>query len=148
MFWSIWRAFWEDLNTPEDFVAEPVKGVTNQAGHMAGAFVASAGIASAWTQILGWVPSLWITAGVVIAGYLIVIELVTQKWQGRDTISDTSFVSLGAVLPAITISLTPSGRWIRVEELSSGFLFWLACATVALVFYAWPRAKRASGGDK
>ena len=148
MFWSIWRAFWEDLNTPEDFVAEPVKGVTNQAGHMAFAFVASAGIASAWTQIFGWVPSLWITAGIVIACYLIVIELLTQKWQGRDTISDTSFVSFGAVLPAITISLTPSGRWIRVDELSSGFLFWLACATVALVLYAWPRARRAYGGDE
>jgi hypothetical protein len=148
MMWSIWRAFWEDLNTPENYAAQPVLGLTNQAGHMAGAFVASAGSASAWTQIFGWVPSLWITAGVVIAGYLIVIELVTQKWQGRDTISDTSFWSLGAVLPAVVISLTPSGRWIRVEELSSGFLFWLACATVALVLYAWPRAKRAYGGEK
>jgi hypothetical protein len=144
----IWRAFWEDLNTPEDFVAEPVKGATNQVGHIALAAACSAGIASVWTQVFGWVPSLWVTAGIVIAAYLIVIELVTQEWHGRDTISDTSFVSFGAVLPPVIISLTPSGRWIRVEEWSSGFLIWLACATVALALYVWPRAKRAYGGGK
>ena len=144
----IWRAFWEDLNTPEDFVAEPVKGATNQVGHMAIADAINTGIASAWTQVFGWVPSLWVTAGIVIAFYLIVIELVGQKWRGRDTISDTAFISMGAVHSAVTISLTPSGRWMRVEEWSSGFLIWLACATVALALYVWPRAKRAYGGGK
>jgi hypothetical protein len=148
MFWSLLLSFWEELNTPENYAGQPVKGATNQVGHMALAAAINMGIASAWIQIAGWVPSLWATAAAIIAVYLIVIELVTQKWRGNDTISDTAFWSLGAVLPATIISLTPSGRWIRVEELSSGFLFWLACAFVALALYVWPRLVAASGGEK
>jgi hypothetical protein len=52
------------------------------------------------------------------------------------------------VLNAATLSLTPSGRWFRVDEWSAGYLFWLACTALALLAYVWPRAKRAYGGDE
>ena len=163
MFWSLVRAVWRELNTPEDYAAEPVRGLTNQFGHLALAFVLTVSIASAWVQmsevlpsvlaaaaaVIGaYVPPLWAAAVFVIAVYAIGIELIRQKWQGRDTISDTSFWSMGAVAAPIIISLTPSGRWIRVEEASSGFLIWLACAALALALYVWPRARRAYGGGK
>jgi hypothetical protein len=143
---GIWRAFWAELNTPEDFAAEPVKGVTNQAGHMAFAAAGAAGLGSVWTQVFGTVP-MWAVSAAVIGIYAVWIELLRQKWQGRDTISDTAFWSLGAVLPASAMSLTPSGRWIRTDEASSAFLIWLACAVLALAVYAYPRAKRKYGGS-
>ena len=160
---GIWAEVWRELNTPEDYAAEPVRGLTNQGGHMALAFVLTIFIASAWVQlsevlpsvlaaaaaVIGaYVPPLWAAAVFVIVVYAIGIELIRQKWQGRDTISDTAFWSMGAVAAPIIISLTPSGRWIRVEEASSGFLIWLACAALALVLYVWPRARRAYGGGK
>jgi hypothetical protein len=61
---------------------------------------------------------------------------------------DSAFVSLGAVLIPASMSMTPSGLWFRVEDWSAGFLFWLACTTLALAAYVYPRLRKVHGGEK
>jgi hypothetical protein len=99
-------------------------------------------------QLVGLAPPVWTIGLAVVATYVIVIELIVQRWVKTDTVQDSAFFALGAAEVALTMNLTPSGRWIRVEEFSANFLIWLACASVALAVYVWPRAKRAYGGDE
>lgn len=143
---EVWRAFWRDLNTPEDFADQPVKGATNQVGHIAIGCAVTAGLCSAWVQLFGdgaltW-PRVAATAIFVVLVYLFAIEFGRQGWAGRDTVEDTAFVALGAVLPAVLMQMTPSGRWIRLDEASAAFLVWLAVTCGALALYVYPRARR------
>lgn len=145
-FFAIWRTFWDDLNTAEDFADQPVKGATNQVGHIAIGCAVTAGICSGWVQLFGdgaltW-PRVAAAAIFVVLVYLIAIEFGRQGWAGRDTVEDTAFVALGATLPAVLLDMTPSGRWARIDEASTGFLVWLAITFVALGAYVYPRAKR------
>lgn len=145
---EVLKAFWDDLNTPEDFADQPAKGAANQVGHIAIGGVFTTGICSVWVQVFGYGALTWpivvAVATVVVLFYLVVIELGRQKWAGQDTVEDAGFVALGAALPAAALDMTPSGRWIRTDQGSLGFLIWLACAVIALALYVYPRAKRKS----
>lgn len=143
---SVWRAFWQELNTPDRFAAQPYYAFINQVGHMALGAVLVLTVGAVWAQATGRAPPGWPVAGGVIAVYVIAVELVRQKWVGADTLLDASFVSMGAVLAPITLRLTESGRWISVDDASGAFLVWLAGATAALAAYVYPRLVAAYGG--
>ena len=143
----VWGAFWAELMTPDKFAGQPYYALMNAVGHVAfGKVVADAVVAVSVQTPVG-MPNLWAVWAGITVGYALGIELWRQKWFGTDTIEDSSFVSLGAVLNAATLSVTPSGRWFRVDEWSAGYLFWLACTALALLAYVWPRARRAYGGE-
>jgi hypothetical protein len=91
---------------------------------------------------------MWTVAGTWVAVYAVGVELIRQKWFGADTVADSAFVALGAVLVPLSMSVTESGRWFRVEDWSTGFLVWLACGVAALALYVYPRARRAYGGKR
>ena len=143
---SVWRAFWQELNTPDRFAAQPYYAFINQVGHMALGAVLVLTVGAVWSQATGKAPPGWPVACGVIAVYVIAVELVRQKWVGADTLLDASFVSMGAVLAPITLRLTDSGRWISVDDASGAFLVWLAGATAALAAYVYPRLVAAYGG--
>lgn len=145
---GIWAAFWRELNTPDRFAAQPYYGLINQIGHITLGGWLTNGVCALWVQIIGLAPPVWTIGLAVVATYVIVIELIVQRWVKTDTVQDSAFFALGAAEVALTMNLTPSGRWIRVEDFSANFLIWLACASVALAVYVWPRAKRAYGGEK
>jgi hypothetical protein len=143
---SVWSAFWRELMTPDRFEGKPYDAFINQVGHVAaGVVLAMAGLALG-DQVLEKAPNPWLVWPVVALGYAILIELSRQKWFGADTVLDSAFVSLGAVLIPASMTMTPSGRWFRVEDWSAGFLFWLACTTLALAAYIYPRLRQAYGG--
>jgi hypothetical protein len=143
---EIAKAFWDDLNTPNDFVDQPAKGAANQIGHIAIGAVVVTGACSICVQVFGYSVLKWplvVAIAVVVAlAYFVVIELGRQKWAGLDTVEDAGFVALGASLPVVTLDMTASGRWIRTDEWTLGFLAWLACTVVALGAYVYPRARR------
>jgi hypothetical protein len=103
--------------------------------------------AALWYTLIAPVPSLWVLAALITLFYGVGIELLIQKWRGADTVLDTAFVGLGASLVPLSMSLTPSGRWFRVTDWSTGFLIWFACAALALAAYVYPRLVRAYGGS-
>ena len=146
MFWRVWSAFWRELNTPDAFTNQPYLGFINQVGHLALANNLAKAFTALWYDINGTLPDLWAVAVLVTLLYSGGIELFRQKWRGADTVLDSTFVALGASLVPVSMIPTPSGRWFRTEDWSSGFLFWLACAVLALALYVYPRAKRAYGG--
>jgi hypothetical protein len=142
---GVWAAFWTELMTPETFAGQPYYALMNAVGHMALGKVVADAVFAASVQTLGIVPNLWaVWAGVTIC-YAVGIELWRQKWFGTDTVQDSSFVSLGAVLTPATLSVTPSGQWFRVDAWSGGYLFWLVCTGFALTAYVYPRMRQAYG---
>ena len=151
---GIWAAFWRELNRPDPFAAQPYYGLINQVGHIwLGSKLTNAACAL-WVQAAlalhgpGHPPPVWQIALAMVVFYVAVIELGVQRWVRTDTVQDSAFFALGAAEVALTMSLTPSGRWIRVDDFSANFLIWLAFALAALAVYVWPRARRAYGGEK
>ena len=143
---SVWSALWRDLNTPDRFAAQPYLGLINQVGHLSVGRYAAETVGSIWHQTAESVPNLWAVAVALTGLYVVLIELVKQKWSGVDTVNDSGFFALGAFYLPLAMSLTPSGRWFRVGDWSFGNLVWLACVVLALALYVYPRARRAYGG--
>jgi len=134
------RRFWSELNTPDDFARDPVRGLTNQAGHiLIGLALHGAVLAGTATLGLGPLPPVWATALCMTALYLVWIELRAQDWNGNDTIADTIFFSIGAAFWWAVLRFTPSQEWVRWPEAALWFLIWLAVGVVALAAYAAPR---------
>ena len=144
----VWGALWAELMTPDKFAGQPYYALMNAVGHIALGKVVADAVVAASVQTLGVLPNLWAVWAGVTVGYALGIELWRQKWVGTDTVEDSSFVSLGAVLNAATLSVTPSGRWFRVDEWSAGYLFWLACTALALAVYVYPRLRQVHGGKE
>lgn len=133
------RKVWADLNTPEDFARDPVRGLANQAGHILIGLVVHGLVLAASVLIWRDVPPLWLTALILTAGYLVIVELRVQVWNGNDTIADSLFFGIGAAFWAAVLHPTPSDRWAVLETLAWGLLIWTAVAVVALAAYAAPR---------
>jgi hypothetical protein len=142
---EIWAAFWRELNTPDRFAAQPYYGLINQIGHITLGGWLTNGVCALWVQTIGLAPPVWTIGLAVVATYVIVIELIVQRWVKTDTVQDSAFFALGAAEVALTMNLTPSGRWIRVEDFSANFLIGLAFASVALAVSVWPRLIAAYG---
>ncbi len=111
---SVWSAFWRELMTPDRFEGRPYEAFMNQVGHVAAGVVLAMAALALGDQVLGKAPNPWLVWPVVALGYAILIELSRQKWFGADTVLDSAFVSLGAVLIPASMTMTPSGRWFRV----------------------------------
>ena len=148
MSWRVWRAFWGEVNAPDSFEGKPYFAFMNQIGHIALGRHLVENICALWVQVFDVAPYAWVIAIWVVAGYVVLIELNRQGWFGADTIRDSAFLALGAVCVPITASVTPSGRWIRLEEASSNYLIWQLAVAVAVVVYMRPRLVAAYGGEK
>jgi hypothetical protein len=148
MSWRVLRAFWAELNRPDSFEGKPYFAFINQIGHIALGRHLVENISAVLVQIFGGAPNAWAIAIWVVAGYVLLVELNRQGWVGADTIRDSAFLALGAVCLPITASVTPSGRWIRVDEASGNYLIWQIAVLVAVVVYMRPRLIAAYGGDK
>ena len=148
MFWTLWRSLWDELNAPDRFHGQPYYGLINQIGHIWLGEKAVQSLCSLWVKLIDPPAPVWPLAAMVVMAYILGVELFRQKWFGSDTINDSAFLAIGAVGTAMTMVLTPSGRWVRVDEASSAFMVWLAFAVLALALYVWPRLVAASGGEK
>ena len=142
---GIWAAFWRELNRPDPFAAQPYYGLINQIGHITLGGWLTNGVCALWVQTIGLAPPVWTIGLAVVATYVIVIELIVQRWVKTDTVQDSAVFARGAAEVALTMNLTPSGRWIRVEDFSANFLIGLAFASVALAVSVWPRLIAAYG---
>ena len=99
----VWRKFWREVNTPDDFAADPYGWTTNQMAHtlIGGVIAAVLVVISRW-----WFdeyPHKEAAALACVLPYLL-NELVNQRWRGIDTLADTFFFAIGGymVLSSLT----------------------------------------------
>jgi hypothetical protein len=148
MLGSIWRAVWEDLNTPDQYYADPVGGAGNQGTHvlMAGCIVVA--ICVIWAVFYREMPYRWPLWFAVVGFYAFVIEYLRQGWRRWDTINDTYFFGLGAAGPLVSLYEVTYRPEIKLgfNEFECGV--WLVVLVVSMAAYIWPRAMRAYGGEK
>lgn len=140
--WSIWRAFWGDLNTPSTYYADPYGAAVNQISHMALGAVAVVAICAAWALIYGEMPYRWGAGVAVVVLYAAVIELGVQRWSGQDSTVDTAFVAMGAAAPLVSLHEVTFLPAIRLEFYAGNALTWLVCAVATLAVYVAPRIRR------
>jgi hypothetical protein len=133
------RRFWAELNTPDDFAGQPVDGLKNQGSHVQIGLVIHGLVFAASVLIWRDVPPLWLTALILTAGYLVIIELRVQTWNGNDTIADAYFFGVGAAFWPIILSVTPSETLARIDQMAWGILIWTGVLLVSLAAYAAPR---------
>lgn len=137
------RDFWRELNTPDNYHADPYGGGLNQVGHIAiGAFFAGL-ICVIYGVIFNEMPYKTAVLGVMAVFYGFGIEVRVQKSSLSDGLADTAFFLLGAC--AILFSFSEAAvsgddillRLERAEALTS-----FGCIILALVIYMLPRAVR------
>jgi len=148
MFWFIWRAFWNDLNTPDKFYSDPVGGGGNQGTHVAMAACVVVVVCVIWAVRYGEMPYRWVLWFAVVGFYAFVIEYLRQGWRRWDTINDTYFWGLGAAGPLVSLYEVTFRPEIKLGFNVFGCAAWLAVLIVSMALYVWPRAKRAYGGDE
>lgn len=137
------RDFWKELNTPDNFHANPYFGGLNQVGHVAiGAFFAGM-ICVIYGVIFGEMPYKTAVLGVMAVFYGFGIEVRVQKSSLSDGLADTAFFLLGAC--AILFSFTEvavSNSEILLKLNRAEAVLSLVCIVLALVLYILPRAVR------
>ena len=94
VMFSMWKAFWQDLNTPSDFRGDPYGELTNQSAHTFWGIVLAGVFCLVSLVRFGAFPEKEIAAIVVTLPYLL-NELFVQRWKGWDTIADVFFYAIG-----------------------------------------------------
>lgn len=140
--WSVWRAFWGDLNTPSSFPDDPEGGLKNQASHILIGFYLSACLCVIWALIAGEMPHRAAVWPAVTGTYFWFIEWRRQQWQGADTLIDTFFVGLGAAVPLVTLKEVAFRPDIDLRLQMAGAVVIFVAIPVALAAYAIPRVFR------
>lgn len=141
-FLSIWRMFWGELNTPDSFYDKPYEGGMNQAIHILIGIALVCIICLGYALLTGEMPYKSLTWLTVTAGYAVLIESWRQKWMGEDSLVDTAFVSLGAIIPLVSLSEVSFQPNIKLVPNEIEGLVSICVAIVALAIYVYPRAKR------
>lgn len=146
---EIWRAFWKELNTPDDYHADPYGGGKNQVSHVAiGAFLAGM-ICVIYGVIFNEMPYKTAVLGVMAVFYGFGIEVRVQESSLSDGLADTAFLLLGAC--AILFSFTEvavSNSEILLKLNRAEAALSLVCIVLALVLYILPRAVRKYRGGR
>jgi hypothetical protein len=143
------RAFWSNLNTPDDFRDDPYVGGLNQLGHWALGAALSGLVCILYGVAFGVMPykiAVWI---ILIAAYAGLIEWRVQKWQGSDSLVDTAFFALGVTQVLLTFSefAILEGK-VLLQINAPEALTTFACTVAALVIYIIPRAARSIRNDR
>lgn len=142
------KHFWRELNTPDNYHADPYGGGLNQVGHIAvGAFFAGL-ICVIYGAIFGEMPYKAAVFVMMLLFYGLGVEMRVQQSSLADGLADTSFFMLGAC--AILFSFSEAAvngdsillRLERAEALTS-----FGCIVLALVIYILPRAVRKYRGQ-
>lgn len=91
---------------PDNFPRDPYSFVTNQTGHalMIGFLLVVYGLSLSCVWLFGELPNKWLIVALGAVGYA-AFEMVTQGWQGWDTIEDWFFVNgYGIWAPVLAFS--------------------------------------------
>lgn len=132
---ALWRMF---AQTPDDFAGRPYEGALNQLGHWTMGVIFTALVCAGWFWWFGEMPSKVAASGGVIFAYILAVEIAAQGWQGRDTVADSYFVSIGSI--AVTWSLSEVLGPGCVLDINPAAVFAsFGLLAVPLFFYAWRR---------
>lgn len=140
--WSVWKAFWGELNTPDSFQDDPYGAVTNQSAHVLWGLWASVAICMGYLAIMGEMPDRIAVFLLIAFGYPILIEKFTQRWSGADSIVDTMFVSLGAAAPLVSLKEVAFKPNLDLRLQFEGTVAIMVAIPVLLLAHWWPRAAR------
>lgn len=142
-FWTVWLAFWGELNTPSSYHAEPYYAGANQSGHILIGAALSATACLVHFVFFGEMPYKWVVGVSIVGGYLLFIEYMKQGWGHSDSIVDGAFLGIGVCAPLV--ALTEDPRTLQLEPNPVAFFWWLFCAVGSLAIYVFPRAARKYG---
>lgn len=142
MIWSVWRAFWGELNTPSSFPADPEGGGKNQAAHILIGFYLASVVCILWALAIGEMPHRLAVWPAVTLTYFWLIELRRQQWQGADTLIDTAFVGLGAAVPLVSLKEIAFDPAIDLRLQMPGAVVVFLAIPVMLLAYVAPRIFR------
>lgn len=103
MLATMWGRFWEEINTPSDFRADPYGELTNQCAHTFLGLILAIVCSLVGLVWFGEYPQ---KEGIGIAVTLpyILGEVFAQRWRGWDTVADVFFYAIGGygVLTSLT----------------------------------------------
>ena len=139
---DVWRSFWGELNTPDDFHDKPYEGGMNQAVHWIMGAASIVVICLLWAILYGEMPYKIPTWCVVTGTYALAVERLRQGWKGADSIVDTYFFGLGSALPLLALTEVSFRPKINLEPNPIEGLTGLGVTVVSLALYVYPRAKR------
>ncbi len=142
---EVWRAFWGELNTPDDFHDKPYEGGMNQAVHWIMGGIAVITICLVWAITYGEMPYKIPTWCAVTGGYALIIEYWRQGWNGADSVRDTYFFGLGAALPLVSLSEVAFRPEIKLVPNAVEGLIGIGVTVLSLAVYVYPRARRKWG---
>jgi hypothetical protein len=142
---DVWRAFWGELNTPDNFKDRPYEAGLNQLGHIALGAVAVCVACLAWSMVVGEMPYKALAWLLVLGLYVVVIEWWRQDWQGADSVVDSAFFGIGAAIPLVALSETAIHPEVRLGVNAVEGLVSICAAGVSLAVYVYPRARRKWG---
>lgn len=137
------KNFWRELNTPDNYHADPYGGGLNQVGHVAiGAFFAGL-ICVVYGAIFGEMPYKAAVFVMMMLFYGLVVEMRVQQSSLADGLADTAFFLLGACAILFSFSeaaIVDGDIMLRLERMEALTSF--GCIVLALVIYILPRAVR------
>ncbi len=136
-------AFWVELTTsPDSYKSQPYEGMLNQLGHVSLGHYIAAIVACSWFVAFGEMPVRLYAGLALCAGYL-AFEVIAQKWQGKDTLQDWYFFSIGVGAVYVLfeeIDFDWPYTYLKINVFGLLLVFGLIAAS--LVVYALPRIKR------
>ena len=127
---------------PSAFDGDPYGGFLNQWGHFTGGVAAFLLACAAFFVFDGEMPPRYIAAVFVIGAYVWIIEIRVQGWRGKDSLEDTLFFSMGAMLlPGSLREVAAVGWYSEIVVNVGGVAAGLGAATGACLIYAAARIK-------
>jgi hypothetical protein len=141
---SMWKAFWQEINTPSDFEADPYGELTNQCAHAFFGLILAVVFCFSYLAWWGEYPHKEV-AGVVVTLPYLLGELFEQRWRGWDTVADVFFYAIGgygvlAALTEVKLNGTPF-----LSDNIPGFAFCLAAFIIVLFLRLRPRVRAKYG---
>ncbi len=137
-----WR-FWEVLTAPSAFRSDPYGELTNQLGHTMLGIILAIFVVTAWREAAGEMPYRWKVFAVVVLGYMVGIEWLSQRWTAGDSWFDSLMVAFGSgglLFPLHEVEA--SGRETLLS-LDHRLLIWIVAGwSVCLCLRVWRRIGR------
>lgn len=136
-----WR-FWDVLLAPSAFPRDPYGELTNQLGHTMLGIILAIFVVCLWREAAGEMPYRWSVFAVVVLGYLIGIEVLSQGWTPGDSWFDAAMVGFGAAGLLFPLKeVAPEGD-MTILALNHHVLIWLLSMwAVALAVRVWRRTR-------
>lgn len=142
MIRAVWASFWGELNTPSNYRADPYGAAANQLAHWGGGVAAAGAFCLIWLLCFGQMPFRLMVLCIVTGAYFFLVELVRQRWQGADSITDTMFVSLGASFALFSLEEVAFIPELRLDARPEAGLSILGASLIIYAAHIYPRAVR------